>query len=148
MNDYSDIGLSPNLQSLTGPVSQKNNFISVVDFNADRNLITRYFTKPSTWVDAVDGTTVTFDLSKGTRQRVTLGGNRTMVVVNGTVGQTFIVRLKQDGTGSRTVTWFDTISWAGGGVPTLTTTANKVDVFGFLITDINTYDGFILGINI
>lgn len=49
--------------------------------------------------------------------------------------------LKQDGTGSRTVTnWktFDqaaanesTVIWSGGSAPTLTTTANKIDILSF-----------------
>lgn len=98
-----------------------------------------------------DGATITFDLSdktKGKVRSVTLGGNRTLAVSNGTVGQTFIIRLIQDGTGSRTVTWFSTIKWPDGTAPTLTTTANKIDVFGFLITSAGNYDGYILGQNL
>ena len=101
-----------------------------------------------TWVTATDGATVTFDLSQGNLHQVTLGGNRTLAVSNVSVGQCFIVRLKQDGTGSRTVTWWSGISWAGGSAPTLTTTANKADVFGFVCTGTNTYDGFIVGQNV
>jgi len=36
---------------------------------------------------------------------VVLGGNRTLAVSNTSVGQSFILRLVQDGTGSRTVTF-------------------------------------------
>jgi len=47
----------------------------------------------------------------------------------------FMLRLKQDTNGSRTVNWFSTIYWAeGGSAPTLTTTASKADLFGFLCT--------------
>lgn len=94
-----------------------------------------------------DGATVTFDLSTSAHT-VTLGGNRTLALSNETTGQTFILRLVQDATGSRTVTWFSTIRWAGGSAPTLTTTANKADTFGFLVTGSGTYDGFIIGQNI
>ena len=59
-----------------------------------------------------------------------------------------MLRLLQDGTGSRTVTWFSTIKWAGGSAPTLTTTASKADVFGFLCTATDAYDGFVVGQNI
>ena len=96
-----------------------------------------------------DGTTVTFDLDVANVHTVTLGGNRTFAISNETAGQKFIIRVLQDGTGSRLVsTWFSTIKWAGGSAPTLTTTASKADVFGFLVTGTDTYDGFVVGQNI
>lgn len=102
----------------------------------------------TSWVTATDGATVTFDLSDGNKQLVVLGGNRTLALSNVTTGQVFMLKLTQDATGSRTVTWFSTISWAGGSAPTLTATASKSDVFGFIQTGTNTYDGFIIGQNI
>lgn len=101
-----------------------------------------------TIITASDGATVTFDLDTGSIQQVTLGGNRTLAISNEDAGQVFIVKLIQDGTGSRTVTWFSTINWAGGSAPTLTTTAGQADVFGFICTDTDTYDGFIIGQNL
>lgn len=95
-----------------------------------------------------DGATITFDLSLGNIHTVTLGGNRTLALSNGSTGQSFVIRLLQDGTGSRTVTWFTTIKWAGGTAPTLTTTASKADAFGFITTGSGTYDGFIIGQNL
>ena len=35
-----------------------------------------------------------------------------------------------------------------GTAPTLTTTASKKDVFGFRVTGVNTYDGYVVGQNI
>lgn len=99
-------------------------------------------------VTATDVATVTFDLSTGHIQQVTLGGNRTLALSNEQVGQAFALRIVQDATGSRTVTWFSTIRWAGGTAPTLTTTASKADWFGFIVTGIGTYDGFIIGMNV
>lgn len=98
--------------------------------------------------DNTDGATVTFDLDSSSTHTVTLGGNRTLALSNSDAGQKFIIRLVQDGTGSRTVTWFSTIKWAGGVEPTLTTTANKTDVFGFICTSANNYDGFVVGYNL
>lgn len=95
-----------------------------------------------------DGATVTFDMSASNINSVTLGGNRTLALSNVSVGQCFMLRLTQDGTGSRTVTWFTTIKWAGGVAPTLTTTASKADLFGFLCTSSGNYDGFVIGQNI
>lgn len=92
-----------------------------------------------------DASTVTFDLDAGSIHTVTLGGNRTLALSNADAGKVFIIRLIQDGTGSRTVTWFSTIDWIGGTAPTLTTTAAAIDVFGFICTASNVYDGFIVG---
>ncbi len=91
---------------------------------------------------------VTFDLSTVNKHMVTLTGTVTISLTGGTVGQVFLVRLIQDGTGSRTVTWFTTIKWPANTSPTLTTTANKIDVFGFLCTSSGNYDGFIIGQNL
>lgn len=53
-----------------------------------------------------DGATITFDCSVSNRHIVILGGNRTLAISNATSGQIIILELVQDGTGSRTVTWF------------------------------------------
>ncbi len=95
-----------------------------------------------------DGATVTFDLNVSNVHTVTLAGNRTLALSNSAVGKKFIIRLVQDGTGSRTVTWFSTLKWSGGSAPTLSTTAGKVDVFGFICTAANVYDGFVVGIGL
>lgn len=101
----------------------------------------------TTIVAATDGATVTFDCSVSQLQTVTLGGNRTLAVTNPNEGQKFMIKLIQDGTGSRTVTWFSTIKWQDGITPTLTQTLNKADWFGFICTGSGTYDGFVLGQN-
>lgn len=95
-----------------------------------------------------DGATITFDLNAGNVHTVTLGGNRTLAISNGDIGQYFSIELTQDGTGTRTVTWFTTIRWIDGVAPTLTTTLNKRDTFVFRITGVNTYDGYIAGQNL
>ena len=95
-----------------------------------------------------DGATITFDLDEANTHTVTLGGNRVLALSNASVGQKFTIRLTQDATGSRTVTWFSTIKWPGGLVPTLTTTADKTDVFGFICTSGSNYDGFVIGYNL
>jgi hypothetical protein len=112
------------------------------------------FTKPTingsiqAYTSDTDGTTVTFNLAASNVHTVTLGGNRTLALSNASTGQCFIIRLVQDATGSRTVTWFSTIKWQDGTTPTLTTTASKTDVFGFICTGSGTYDGFIVGQNL
>jgi hypothetical protein len=95
------------------------------------------------------GATATLNLSNGNVHFITMpAGNITIAVSNTTVGDYFVVRILQDGVGSRTVTWFSTISWDGGNTPILTTDADKVDVFGFRVTGTNTYQGFVIGQNV
>ncbi len=95
------------------------------------------------------GGTATLDLSLSNQHYVTFpAGNITLALSNDTNNQIFYVTLTQDSGGSRTVTWFTTIKWAGGTTPTLTTTANKRDAFGFVRTGSGTYDGFIIGQNL
>lgn len=102
----------------------------------------------NTVVTATDGETVTFDLAKGNIQQVTLGGDRTLALSNVSVGECFVIDLIQDETGSRTVTWFATIKWDDGTAPTLTTTAGKIDSFGFICKSSGNYQGYIIGQNL
>lgn len=93
--------------------------------------------------------TATLDLSLSGFHFITMpAGNITIALSNPSNNQIFEVAITQDSVGSRTVTWFTTIRWVGGTPPTLTTTANKRDVFVFQRTGANTYDGFIAGQNL
>lgn len=93
--------------------------------------------------------TATLDLSLSNQHYITMpAGNITIALSNSSANQIFIVSITQDSGGSRTVTWFSTIKWAGGSAPTLTTTASKRDTFGFIRTGSGTYDGFVIGQNI
>ena len=92
--------------------------------------------------------TVTLNLNDSNLYTITMSGNTTLALNNPTAGQRFTIRLRQDSVGSRLVTWFSGVSWPSAINPTLTTTANKTDVFGFICTASGAYDGFILGYNI
>lgn len=84
---------------------------------------------------ATDGSTVQFDLARSERWQVTLGGNRTLSIVNAEAGDVLYAKIIQDGTGSRTLTWPSTVQWGSGSAPTLKTAASSTDVFQFV------YDG-------
>ena len=100
-------------------------------------------------VTVADGASIALDMSQSTRFIITLGGTgRTLTLFNVVVGMSFSIILKQDGTGSRTVTWFSGISWPGGTVPTLTTTINKSDIFTFICTGSGAYLGMTAGLNL
>ena len=117
--------------------------------NTSINLSSGTYNTIQTYSPTAAGT-ATLDLSKGNIHHITMpAGNITIALSNGTAGQCFIVRILQDGTGSRTVTWFTTIKWAGGSAPTLTTTASKADTMGFEVTTAGSaYDGYVVGQNI
>lgn len=90
--------------------------------------------------------TATLTLNTSNTHEIAMpAGNITIALSNEAVGQYFVVRVLQDATGSRTVTWFTTIKWSGGVAPTLTTTANKADTFGFYVRSAGNYDGVIVG---
>lgn len=103
---------------------------------------------PQTYTPA-GAATATLDLNKGNEHRITLpAGNITIAIDNEINGQKFKLDITQDGVGGRTVAWFSTIRWAGGSAPTLTATGNKRDSFVFVCTGANTYDGFVVGLNV
>lgn len=76
-------------------------------------------------------TAYTIDLANGSVQILTLTGNCTYTFPTATAGKSFILIQKQDGTGSRTVTWPAAVKWPGGTAPTITSTASKADKFIF-----------------
>jgi hypothetical protein len=95
-----------------------------------------------------DAATITFNLDLSDKHQVVLGGNRTFALVNGDDGQTFLIIVQQDATGSRLPSWWTGILWPGGVVPTLTTTAGKRDVFSFVRLSAGVYLGFTVGLNL
>ena len=74
--------------------------------------------------------TITPDWNDGNTQTVELTSASTTIAdpSNIKVGATYILILKQDGTGSRTVSFGSKYKFSGGNPPTLTTGANKADV--------------------
>lgn len=72
---------------------------------------------------------------------VITSGNYALSLTGGTTGQAFRIKIIQDGTGNRTVSWWSGISWPGGTVPTLSSGIGKADWFTFIQTGASTYDG-------
>ena len=79
-------------------------------------------------VSANTGTAYTVALTNGTLQILTLTGNCTFTFPSASSGQSFLMMLKQDATGSRTVTWPASVKWPASTAPTITATASKMDV--------------------
>ncbi|HWY79454.1 MAG TPA: hypothetical protein VNW29_03790 [Candidatus Sulfotelmatobacter sp.] len=78
------------------------------------------------------GGTTTLDLSLGKKFQINMGaGNTTFALLNVPLNcKSIIVRITQDGSGGRTVTWFSGLSWPNAVTPTLSTGASKSDEFG------------------
>ena len=104
--------------------------------------VTNYVETP---YSATPTSTITLDLANGTVQIITLGGNVTITMPTAVSGKSFIMYLKQDATGSRTVTW-STVKWAGGTAPTITSTASRQDILSFFSDGTNWF-GVVVGQN-
>ena len=93
---------------------------------------TAYFTETD---NGNSGTADTIDWTLSNKQKSTLTGNCTFTFTAPPGPCSLILKLVQDATGSRTVTWPAAVHWSGGTAPTLTTTASRVDIISFY------YDG-------
>ena len=81
-----------------------------------------------------DSATITPDFAASNNYSVTLAGNRTLAnPTNLTAGQSGVIIVSQDSTGSRTLAFGSYWKFAGGTAPTLTTTADAVDVIAFFV---------------
>lgn len=93
-----------------------------------------------------DGATITPDFAAANNFSVTLGGNRTLAnPTNLTAGQSGIITITQDGTGSRTLAYGSYWKFAGGTAPTLTTTASAVDVLAYYVESTTRITARIIG---
>ena len=110
--------------------------VQAFDANTAKLNVTQSFTKAQrgTPVALTDAATVATDLSLGNHYTLTLGGNRTLgAPTNQTAGQSGVIVITQDGTGSRTLAYNSVWKFPSGTAPTLTTTANAVDVLCYYV---------------
>ncbi len=121
---FSDVSDSDNLKKTTvqGIVdvnkSLANEYSKAQNFNA---------------TTLTDDTTIAWNLESNQVASVTLKGNRTLgAPTNQVDGATYILIVKQDATGSRTLAYNSAYKFADGEAPTLTTTAKAVDVLTFV----------------
>ena len=93
----------------------------------------------SEYANTVTTSACTVDWGVGNKQKLTLDANCAVTLTAPDGVGNFLLKLVQDGTGSRTVTWATTLSeeinWAGGTAPTLTETGGGIDIITFY------YDG-------
>lgn len=114
-------------QSLLGGLTHK---LNIANNNA-------YF---SEYDNGNSGTALTVNFaSRSNKQKVTLTGNCTFTFTAPNGPCNVLLRVLQDATGSRTVTWPATVKWPAGTAPTLTTTASLMDLVAFYYDGTNFY---------
>jgi hypothetical protein len=120
----------------------------VIDHN-DLGVTKPLFKDYSETINVIASSTATtaIDISLGNVVDMTLDNSPTLTFTNpaptGT-GGSFTLMLRQDASGSRTVTWPGSVRWAAATAPTLTTTASRVDILTFVTMDEGTkYYGFV-----
>jgi len=132
-------GATPDAHELTLSVADPGADVTVTIPASTTTLaglaIAQSFTKAQrgTPVALTDGATIAVDMSLGNNFAITLGGSRSLGdPTNVTAGQSGVIVITQDGTGSRTLAYAGTkYKFAGGTAPTLTTTAAAVDVLAY-----------------
>jgi len=92
-----------------------------------------------------DGATITWDTSLGRVATVTLGAaGRTFAAPTNLKVGTYILRVYQDATGSRTITsWNAVFKWTAAVAPVLSTGANKLDIITFFSDGTNLYGSYL-----
>ena len=92
-----------------------------------------------------DGVTINWDVALGRVATVTLGAaGRTMAAPTNLKVGTYILRVYQDATGSRTITtWNSVFKWTAAVAPVLSTGANKLDIITFFSDGTNLYGSYL-----
>jgi hypothetical protein len=114
-----------------------NTLTGVAGTTATQTLTNKTLTNPTvtnyveTPYSTNSSTAITLSLANGTVQIITLTGSATITMPTAVSGKSFTLLLKQDATGSRTVTW-STVQWPSATAPTITSTASKMDKYVFI----------------
>lgn len=88
-----------------------------------------------------DGASISWDASANQVTSVTLAGNRTLAAPTNMVdGGVYLLMVKQDATGGRTLSFNAVFKFTGGTAPTLTTTASAKDILIFHSDGTNMYE--------
>jgi hypothetical protein len=87
------------------------------------------------------GSSYTINFNNGQKQRITLtAAPCTLSFTAPTVGVgNFLIKIVQDGGGSKTITWPATVKWPNGTAPTLSTAAGAIDIVSLYYDGTNYY---------
>jgi hypothetical protein len=99
-----------------------------------RSLVVDQVWSAGALVTLTDAATIAVDMSTFLNASVTLGGNRALGAPSNTkVGQSGVIYLVQDGTGSRTLSFNSVYKFAFGSDPVLSTAASSVDALHYFV---------------
>lgn len=110
-------------------IAMTNNHVTEPTFKAYREHVNAI---------TISTTSQTLDLSTTNIFNLTLANSATLTFSNPpSSGTAYSLTLycKQDATGSRTITWPAAVKWPNASTPTLSTGANKIDIFNFFTLD-------------
>lgn len=116
--------------------------VQAYDANTAKTDVAQEYTKSQSFdaTTLTDGATINWNAEDNQVCKVTLGGNRTMAApTNLKDGATYILRVIQDATGTRTITWNSVFKWPGGTAPTLSTGNGAIDIITFVSDGTNLY---------
>ena len=143
-NDISTLGQSEASKVVT---ANSNGYVNL-------NAGVKIHSLNETLATATSGTgTQVINLNNGNLfKHTSSGGDTTFAFQNAPapgLAHSFSINFIQDGTGNRTATWPASVDWAGGSAPSLTGTANSVDIFTFFTFDGGaTFFGFLAGADV
>tara|TARA_A200000159_G_scaffold61730_1_gene57125 strand:- start:9 stop:509 length:501 start_codon:yes stop_codon:yes gene_type:complete len=135
-NSGSDVDVT--VQSLSTKLGSSDIGVTVQGYDADtaKTDVAQTYTaaQRGTITTLTDGATITPDFAASNNFTLTLTATgRTLAnPTNITAGQSGVIVINQDGTGSRTITTYGSyFKFAGGTDPTLSTGANALDVLSY-----------------
>jgi hypothetical protein len=141
--DSEKLAKASNLSDLANTATARTNLglaigtnVQAYDANTAKTNVAQSFTaaQRGTVNALTDGATITADFAVANNFSVTLGGNRTLAnPTNVVAGQSGIIKISQDGTGGRTLAYGSSWDFPAGVVPSLTTTANAVDILAYYV---------------
>ena len=125
-------------------IDDPNNNVSIIDklgwiMKKPLQLVGGAPFTPASKIDSTNGAWSVNVNNDGNVRVHTMTGNGALTsITNGAAGQDLTIVVVQDTTGGRTVTsWPNNVKWAAAGVPTLSTTAGKADIFRFIFDGTN-----------
>lgn len=88
------------------------------------------------------GTSQTIDWNNGNVQIISLAsatGDVTVTLINGTAGATYILKVIQDNSVARNISWSPTVKWPDGDAVTISTTLDAIDIISLFYDGSNYY---------
>ena len=89
--------------------------------------------------NGASGAVPTIDWNVGQKQRITLTANATVSFTDPLGPANLLLKLIQDGSGNRDITWPGSVLWPGGNAPNLSNPGGSVDIVTFYFDGTNYY---------